>query len=123
MNGKLYPSLREAIHGTASASKLPMKQLAAELDWSPSDFSMRTTLGGDSVRVFPADDEHLVKLLKVTGDHSVLLTLADLLGYEVRPKEERTAELLAEVQRDLKAFMPKFQMVLDLGARMAKANA
>jgi len=121
-DGRIFPSLREAIHGTAVTSKLPMKALAAELDYSPSELSMRTTLGGDSSRHFPADDEHLVKLLRVTGDHSVLFTLADLLGYEVRPKEARTAELLVSLQGEIRALMPRIQMALDLGAKMAKAG-
>jgi len=101
---------------------MALKAIAAELDWSPSELSMRLALAGDNARAFPCDDEHLVKLLRVTGDHSVLYTLADLLGYEVRPKEQRTAELLVSLQGDIRALMPRIQMALDLGAKMAKAG-
>lgn len=107
-------SLREAINVTAVRARIPMKALAAELDWSPSELSMRTTLGGDSARAFPADDEHLVKLMRVTQDYSVLATLADQCGFEIQPKRERTAELLHGLQADIKALMPRIQMVLEL---------
>src|SRR5574337_1239039 len=116
MTGRVYGSLREALHATATGAKLPMKALAAELDWSPSELSMRTTLGGDNGRAFPADDEHLIRIQRVTEDASVLYTMADLLGFELLPKRERTAELLAQVQRDLRQLMPRMQMVLDIGA-------
>lgn len=123
MNGRVFSSLREAIHATATASRLPMKALASELDWSPSELSMRTTLGGDSGRAFPADDEHLIRIQRVTDDVSVLYTMADLLGFEVVPKKERTAALLAEVQRDLRELMPRMQMVLDIGVESAGKGA
>jgi hypothetical protein len=99
-----------------------MKAIAAELDWSPSQLSMATTLGDDNARPFPADDAHLVKLCRVTGDHSVLYTLADLLGYEVQPRADTTPKLLSELQTELRALMPKFQMVLDLGAAAPLAS-
>lgn len=99
-----------------------MKALAAELDWSPSELSMRTTLGGDSSRPFPVDDDHLVRLMRLTKDHSVLYTLAEMLGYELRPKASRTAELLAEVQQEVRQLAPKMQMVLELGGEVAPAK-
>jgi hypothetical protein len=114
--GRVFGSLRDALHATATGAKLPMKALAAELDWSPSELSMRTTLGGDNGRAFPADDEHLIRMQRVTEDVSVLYTMADLLGFEVLPKRERTAELLVQVQRDLRELMPRIQMVLNIGA-------
>lgn len=115
-SARVFPTLREAIHATAVGAKLPMKALAAELDWSPSELSMRTTLGGDSSRHFPADDEHLVRIQKLTGDVAILATMADLLGFELAPKRERVAELLADVQHEIRQLMPKVQLVLDMGA-------
>jgi len=115
VTGRVYGSLRDALHATATGARVPMKALAAELDWSPSELSMRTTLGGDNGRAFPADDEHLIKLQRVTEDVSVLYTMAELLGFEVVPKRERTAELLVQVQRDLRELMPRIQMVLNIG--------
>ena len=84
---------------------------------------MRTTLGGDSGRPFPADDEHLIKIQRVTEDVSLLYTMAELLGFEVVPKRERTAELLVQVQRDLRELMPRIQMVLNIGAEPASKGA
>lgn len=115
-SARVFGSLREAIHATATGARLPMKALAAELDWSPSELSHRTTLGGENSKAFPADDEHLVRLQRVTGDYAILATMADLLGFELAPKRERTAELLADVQEQIRALMPKVQLVLDMGA-------
>jgi len=123
MTGHVFPTIREALNATATGAQQPMKALAAELDWSPSELSHRTTLGGDSLKPFPADDEHLVKLMRVTGNASVLFTLADLLGYEVRPKEARLGELLAELKQDIVRLTPKMQMVLDLGELPGKSKA
>lgn len=113
--GRAYLSLRDAIHATASGSRMPMKMLAGELDWSPSELSMRIALSGDNARVFPADDEHLVKLMRVTGDHSVLYTLADLMGYTVEPKRERLGERIAELKGDIdRAVTTLKQLSLEL---------
>ena len=113
-NGRVLPSLLEALHSTATGSGMPMKALAGELDWSPSELSHRTTLGGESLKPFPADDEHLVKLMRVTGDYSVLFTLADLCGYELAPKKERQAEMIVELQRDAKQLGQRIQMLLEI---------
>lgn len=111
-----FPTLREAIHHTVTRSGVPMKAIAADLDWSPSQLSMATTLG-DEGRPFPADDAHLVKLMRLTDDHSVLMTLAELLGYEVRAKESQLPRLVAEVRDELRVLAPKIQMILDLKER------
>lgn len=123
MKGKVCGSLKESVHASATATGMALKAVAAELDWSPSELSMRIALWGDNARAFPCDDEHLVKMLRVTGDHSVLFTLADLLGYECKPKTENFGELLQDVHSQAKALMPKLQLVLDLGAKLAKAGA
>lgn len=119
----VYGSLREAITATATRSALPMKALASELDWSPSELSHRTTLGGENSRPFPADDEHFIKLMRVTGDCSILATIADLLGFEIVPKRERLAEMvtglnerLATIQSDMR------QLTLVLGDERKKGG-
>lgn len=115
--GRAFPSLRESIHATATTYRPGMKALAAELDWSPSELSMRTTLGGDSARPFPADDEHLVKLMRVTKDYAVLFTMAALLGFEVTPKQERVADLLVETQKGMAALHKQMELILELAPR------
>jgi hypothetical protein len=113
LNGaRVFPNIREAIHATATGVP-SMKVLAGELDMSPSELSHRTTLGGDSGKSFPADDT-LVNLMRATENYSILATLADLCGFELQPKRERTAELLTEVQGAIKALMPRMQLVLEL---------
>lgn len=106
-------TLREAINMTAVRARMPMKALAPELGWSPQELSMRTTLGGDSARSFPADDEHLVRIMQVTQDFSILATLADLCGFEIRAKESRMPEVIAGLQAELARMMPRFQMVME----------
>jgi len=122
MTTAVFQDVREAINATASRSTKSMREVAGLLDWSPSELSMRIALGGDSARAFPADDEHLVKLMRVTGDFSILATLADLCGFELQPKRERTAEILTEVQGAIKALLPKMQLVLDMGGDAKKAG-
>jgi hypothetical protein len=124
MTPRIYRSVREAIQMTATSSPRPMKAIAADLDWSPSDLAHRTALGGDSTRPFPADDEHLIGLMRATNDYSILATLADLCGYELTPKRERTAELLVEVQADLVRTQQRMeQLSLDLrGAGKGRAR-
>lgn len=111
---RAFPSVREAIHATATTNKISMKDLAPKLDWSPSELSMRTTLGGESARPFPADDEHLVQIMKATQDYSILFTLADLCGFEVQPKKERVAEMVMALRRDMADFLPRVQMLLEI---------
>jgi hypothetical protein len=110
MKGKPYGNMREAIHATATANG-SMKTLAAELDWSPSEFSRRTTLGDDNSLSFPADDR-LIKIQQLTGDHSILATMADALGYELHPRQERMPELVQELTAEAKRLTDSIQMVL-----------
>jgi hypothetical protein len=106
MAAKAFRTIREAIHHTATACGVPMKALAADLDYSPSDLSMRTTLAEDA-RAFPADDR-LIRLQELTGDHSILATMADRLGYEVRPKADRYPELLQRLTSRLDEIHSEF---------------
>ena len=110
MPGKPHHTLREAIHATATASGIPMKALAADLDFSPSNLSQRTTLGEDGIP-FPADDR-LIRLQELTGDHSILATMADRLGYELRPKQDRMPELVQALTTEAKRLTDSIQLVL-----------
>jgi len=120
MSGRILPSVREALFATATGARQPMKVLAGELDMSPSELSHKTTLGGDNSKSFPCDDEHLVRLMKVTNDYSVLYTLADLCGFELKVKEERYPELIREAVAAGKEAARKLQLVLELGDRQEK---
>lgn len=117
----MFTTVRDAIHATATGAKQPMKVLAGELDWSPSELSHRTTPGGDSSKPFPADDDHLVKLMRVTGDYSILATLADLCGFELQPKRERLGELVTELKADARGLAQKIeQLVFQLDGQGGK---
>lgn len=121
MNASLAPrvfgTLREAIHATASQSGMSLRALAGDLDWSPSELSMRIALGGDSARAFPADDAHLVRMMQVTKNYSVLATLADLLGFDITPKEQRMPEIAARLSAQFAEAMPALQLVMEWGRR------
>jgi hypothetical protein len=110
MRGKVFGTIREAINTTATANG-PMKPLASELDWSPSEFSRRTTLGDDNTLAFPADDR-LIRIQQLTGDHSILLTMASALGYEVSPKQERMPEIVQQLAAEAKRLNESIQLVL-----------
>ncbi len=111
MEGKAFGSLREAIHHTATRGGRSRKEIAAELDYSPSDLSMRTTLGEENARPFPADDR-LIKLQQLTGDHSILATMAEALGFDLQPKQERVPELVAQLAQEAKRLNESIQLVL-----------
>lgn len=110
MKHQVFGTVREAIHHTATASGVPMKALAADLDLSPSNLSMRTTLGTDGIP-FPADDR-LVLLQKLTGDCSILSTMAASLGFELHPLQERLPELVAQLVAEHKRLSESVQLVL-----------
>jgi hypothetical protein len=111
MKPTIYPSLREAIYYTVARSKLSTAALAAELGWTPSQLSRHTSLDGASALPFPCD-ERLVKLMQITGDHSILYTMADLLGYDVVPKAERLPEMLADLIASQHEQLEKAQALL-----------
>lgn len=117
----MFPSIREALHATATGARQPMKVLAADLDYSPSELSMRTTLGGDSARTFPLDDEHAVRIQQITGDHSVLYTMCDKLGYDPpRAKDRDVTKMVAEARASVTEAVKKFQQLaleLDKGGK------
>lgn len=119
----VYASLREAIHGTATRSTKPLREIAPLLDWSPFELSMRITLGGDSARPFPMDEEHLLRLMQVTNDYSILATLADRCGYELQPKKDRLGAVLAGIQEQLKQTQDQVrQLSLELGETKGKGR-
>jgi len=115
IKGQTFPTLREAVHHTATQNG-PMKIIAAELDWSPSDLCLRTTLGTDNARPFPLDDplERAIRIQQVTGDHSILATMADRLGFEVRPKQDRMPELVQNLAEQAKKLTAAIQLVLSV---------
>lgn len=115
LQGHSCPTLREAIHTTATCGTVPMKMLAAELDLSPSNLSMRTTLGADGIP-FPAD-ERLIRMQQVTGDLSILLTMAEALGCEVHPKRDHLPEILESIatkQADLARSVEQLRLMVPL---------
>ena len=111
---QIFPTVREAINHTATRSGVPQKQLAADLDWAPSTFSLVTTLGDENARPFPADDAHLVRLMTITEDYSILATLADKCGFELVPRRDRMPAMVEEVRKEVAALTTKVQMMLDM---------
>lgn len=109
---EIHRTLRDAIHHTY-ANHPEKKTLAADLDWSPSELSQRTTLGAEG-RSFPADDalERIIILMRETGDYSYLATLADKCGWELRAKQERMPELLDHLAAETKRLNESIQLVL-----------
>lgn len=112
----IHATIREAIHTTATCGRPQLKEIAPHLDWSPSELSMRITLGGESARPFPIDDGRIVKLMRIVSDYSILETLADQCGFEIVPKRDQTPQRLASLHRDVQEMAKRVnQLVLDLG--------
>lgn len=109
MNARAFRTIREAINATATSNG-SMKTLASELDWSPSELSRRTTLGEENTLTFPADDR-LIRLQQLTGDHSILVTMAEALGYEVRPRTDRLPDILKGIQQTQQELSRKIQQL------------
>lgn len=110
MNGRIFPSLQEAIYHSAHSSGVDMKVIAAELDYSPSNLSTRATITENPVAPFPSSK--LVTLQHITNDISILMTMADRLGYEIRPKQERMPELIGHLATEAKRLNESIQLVL-----------
>jgi hypothetical protein len=92
-----------------------MKALAADLDMAPSTLSAASTLGdGDHVRFFPAD--RLVDLMKLTDDFSILSTMANQCGYELRPMADRMVDELVRLREDI-PYLNHLIAVLEGGAK------
>lgn len=111
---RVFSTLRDAINFTVYQSGKPLKEIAAELDWSPSQLSMAATLGDDNARAFPLDDAHLLKLIRVTGNPSILHTLADLCGFDpasLRPKVVDVAREIAEARRAIEAGAARLEQL------------
>jgi len=88
--GRIHRTIRSAIYAAAHGHG-SLKELAGDLDFSPSNLSACTILGeGEHVRPFPA--ERLGDLCRLTGDVGPLLTLADELGYVCVRREELHAD-------------------------------
>jgi hypothetical protein len=114
MNGRVFATMRDAINHAATRSGKSQKEIAGELDWSPTMLSLATTLGEENARPFPCDDAHLVRMMAYTGDHSPLLTLADKLGYELVPRRDRTAEMVAALTQTVQGVQKTLEQ-LSLG--------
>jgi len=110
MTGRIFPSIQEAIYHTAHSSGVDMKVIAADLDYSPSNLSTRATITENPTAPFPASK--LIALQQLTGDHSILATMADALGYELHPKQERLPELVASLIAEHKRLNESVQLVL-----------
>ncbi len=111
MNGRVFPTLREAIHHTATRSGRSMKEIAAELDWSPTMLSFVTTLGEDNAKTFPLDNR-LIRLMEFTGDISPLMTLADKLGYDLTPKRDQTAQIVEAFRSEVADLNRRMEQLL-----------
>lgn len=120
MKAHAFGNIREAINATATGNG-PMKLLAAELDWSPSEFSRRTTLGDENSLAFPADDR-LIKIQRVTGDFSILRTMAESLGFEVHAKRAHLPDILLTIQQIQAELGLKIQQIELALSRVDKAG-
>jgi len=112
IRGQAFRTLREAVHHTATQNG-PMKNIASDLDWSPSELCLRSTLGTDNARPFPLDDptERAVTLQQMTGDYSILLTMAEKLGFELKLKADRYPEMLQHVATSLEHITKEFSQL------------
>jgi hypothetical protein len=111
LKGHAFRTLREAVHHTATQNG-PMKNIASE---RPAlELCLRTTLGTDNARPLPLDDpaERAVNLQQLTGDFSILITMAEKCGFELRPKHERLPEFVAHLASEAKRLNESIQLVL-----------
>jgi hypothetical protein len=123
MNGRIYPTLREATHETYS-NHSNKQGLAWDLEWDKAEISNRTSQA-DAYRPFPADDpkERLVTFMQKTGDLSYLMTLADKLGCEIKIKADRLPELVQALTSEAKRLTDSIQLVLSTPWVQQQAHA
>jgi DNA-directed RNA polymerase specialized sigma subunit len=102
-------NLNDAINKTVYGSGLTLKEIAHALDYSPSDLSRRCNYS-DSIQ-FPL--EKLPKLMQVTGNYLILEVLAELAGFDLKPKEKSPTALTAEVVEAINELPEKIRRVVE----------
>lgn len=100
-----YSSCREFVAARVHQQPRQQKEIAADMDYSPSDLSRKLAQNPDDTRRFTLDD--LERYIAVTGDTDPVLYLAEkFLGPatdEIAALEKRLAELRKQQVRGVGA--------------------
>ena len=101
-------ALHDALNRTIYSGAIAQKVIAADLDLSPSELS-RMVSRENSLR-FP--HERLAKLMQITGNYCYLEVLAELSGFELRPKEISPTELVNDLIQAIQTMPDKIGEVI-----------
>lgn len=91
---RILTMLHDALNQTVYGSNKSLKEIAYELDYSPSELSRRCN--HDEKIVFPL--EKVPDLMRITGNYAILQVLAEQSGYELKEKEISLAEVGLEIR-------------------------
>ena len=86
----IYDALNKTVYGSDKS----LKEIAYELDYSPSELSRRCN--HEDKIVFPLDK--LPDLMRITSNYTILEVLAEQSGYELKAKEISLAEIGLEIR-------------------------
>ena len=92
-----YGSCREFVASRVHQHSRPQKEIAADMDYSPSDLSRKLSQNPDDSRRFTLDD--LEKYIEVTGDTKPVMYLAEKYLAEREDEIETLKRQIAFLQQ------------------------
>jgi hypothetical protein len=115
MTGRIYPTLRKAIHYTVrdfcNRDGAKTLLLCEALKCAPATLSAMTAEYEQSSSRNPSPED-LEIIMATTGDDSIAMTAADLRGRETSPKRDRFPEIVQALTSEAKRLTDSIQLVL-----------
>lgn len=117
MTGRIYPSIRKALHytvrdfcGRDSAKTL---LLCEALNCKPSTLSAMTSEYEHENSRNPSPEDYEI-IMRVTGDDSIARTAADLAGSETHPKRDHLPEQVERLARQFQEMGEQLSIMVKL---------
>lgn len=114
MTGRVYPSLRRAIHYTVrdfcARDSAKTLLLCEALNCKPSSLSAMTAEYEQESSRNPSPED-LETIMAVTRDDSIARTAADKAGSETRPKRDQIPDILRQIQETQATLGRQFQQL------------
>ncbi len=108
-----FNMIHDALNKTVYGSGKSLKEIAYELDYSPSELSRRCNHAEKIV--FPLDK--VPDLMRITGNYTILKVLANQSGYELKEKEISLAEIGLEIHNASNAISQSMNSIAELMKR------
>lgn len=111
MDNKLM-DIHTAINQTVYSSGLSLKEIAADLDMSPSELSRRCNVN-DSISM-TKQLERIVQLIRKTKNFSILDTMEEAVGREAKPIEKSPTQLIEDLKEVINELPVRLKEALEV---------